>query len=200
MTRLAVVVHSDSGTTRTLAEAVREGAASVEGIEATLHEVDRKRIVEGRFEDEALLEALDAVDAIVFGCPTFMGSMSGPMKALLDATLQRWYGRVWSGKVAAGFTVSSTPSGDKLSALNGLMMNAMQHGMVWVGLDQSPLNADHLNRLGFYVGAAAQPDYSAGAAAGEPPPLMPGDRETGVVHGARVARIAHALATNPAAG
>jgi len=192
MTAVSVVFHSDSGTTKILAEGVCEGAASVAGVDATLYEVDRTKIVEGRFEDEPLLAALDAADAIVFGCPTFMGDVSGPMKAFLDSALQRWYGRVWSGKVAGGFTVSSTPSGDKLHCLQSLMMQAMQHGMVWVGLDQSPLNAEALNRLGVYVGVAAQPDYAA-PPVGETPVLMPGDRETGVVHGARIARLAQAL-------
>lgn len=112
-TRVAVVHHSDAGTTRILAEAVREGAGSVDGVDASLHTIDRTRIVAGRFDDEELLAALDAADAIVFGCPTYMGDVSGPMKAFLDATLQRWYQRAWSGKVAAGFTVSraATSSG-----------------------------------------------------------------------------------------
>ncbi len=184
MVKLAVVYHSDEGTTRILAEGVCEGAGSIEGVDAVLHEVDRRRIVEGSYDNEPQLEALDAADAIVFGCPTFMGDVSGPMKAFLDATLQRWYARAWSGKVAAGFTVSSTPSGDKLHCLSSLVVHAMQHGMIWVGLDESPLNAEGINRLSLYLGAGAQPDY-----AGDMPVLQPGDRETGVRHGARVAAV-----------
>jgi NAD(P)H dehydrogenase (quinone) len=39
-------------------------------------------------------------------------------------------------KLAAGFTVSDSPSGDKLGTLQYLFTLAMQHGMVWVGLGE----------------------------------------------------------------
>lgn len=189
MANVAVVYHSDSGHTKILAEAVLEGASSVDGTKATLHEVDRRAIVEGRFEGEEMLAELDGADAIVFGCPTYMGGISGPMKAFVDATLNRWYARKWSDKLAAGFTVSSTPSGDKLNTLMGLQVAAMQLGMIWVGLDQSPLNPDGLNRLSFYLGVGGQAEYG-----GEETAIDPGDRATGVLLGARVARLAGRLA------
>ncbi|MEE2672995.1 MAG: flavodoxin family protein [Myxococcota bacterium] len=189
MTRVAVVYHSDSGHTKLMAEAVHEGAASVEGTDAEIYFLDRKRIVEGRFEDEPLLEALDQADAIIFGCPTYMGDVSGPMKAFLDATLGRWYKGSWSDKIAAGFTVSSTPSGDKLSALMSLVVCAMQLGMLWVGLDQNPVNSEGLNRLSFYLGVGGQAHYG-----GEEVAIDTGDRATGVVLGARVAKVARRLA------
>jgi NAD(P)H dehydrogenase (quinone) len=192
VTKIAVAYHSDSGTTKILAEAVHEGAASVEGVAASLNEIDRGCIVEGHYANDALLDSLDEADAIIFGCPTFMGDVSAPMKAFLDATLSRWSQRTWSGKVAAGFTVSSTPSGDKLSALTSLVMNAMQHGMIWVGLDQTPINPDQLNRLSFYLGVGGQAEYG-----GETPAIHAPDRATGVIHGERVARIAQRLASAP---
>jgi len=187
--RVAVVYHSDGGHTKILAEAVHEGAASVDGTDAQLHAIDRRAIVEGRFADEPLLAALDAADAIVLGCPTYMGGVSGPMKAFVDATLGRWAKRTWSDKLAAGFTVSSTPSGDKLNTLMGLQVAAMQLGMIWVGLDQSPLNPQGLNRLSFYLGVGGQAQYGGAEVA-----IDPGDRATGVVFGARIARLANRLA------
>ena len=93
------------------------------------------------------------------------------------------------GKVGAAFTVSSTPSGDKLNALNDLLVFAMQMGMVWVGQAESPLGGTGSNRLGIYVGAAAQPGYEA-----KPPALMAGDAEGGALLGARVATLAGRLA------
>ena len=62
-------------------------------------------------------------------------------------------------------------------------------GMVWVGQDESPTSESGSNRLGIYVGAAAQPDYQA-----EPTALMPGDAEGGRLLGARVASFADRLA------
>ena len=185
MSEIAVVYHSTTGTTRKLAEAVRAGAASVTGARAALHEIRGAEIAEGRWKNDALLAALDAADAIVFGCPTFMGGPSAQLKAFLDASVSRWYSRAWAGKLAAAFTVSTTPSGDKLQTLDAIFVTAMQHGMLWVGLDQSPLNPKQLNRLGVYVGVAAQPDYAS-----VPPGVIAADLQTGELLGERVAKLA----------
>jgi NAD(P)H dehydrogenase (quinone) len=188
MTEIAVVYHSSTGTTRRLAEAVLAGAAGVAGTRAALHEIRAADIVEGRWTNDALLAQLDGADAIVFGCPTFMGGPSAQLKAFLDATVPRWYARAWVGKLASAFTVSSTPSGDKLQTLTSIAATAMQHGMLWVGVEDSPLNAAAPNRLGVYVGAAAQADYAA-----QPPGVLAADLRTGERLGARVARLAARL-------
>src|SRR5262245_25837338 len=123
MTRVAVVFHSDRGHTRVLAEAVVRGAASVTGVEATLVAV----------EAVAWNDLADA-DAIVFGCPTYMGSASAAFKAFMDASSARaWATQAWRDKIAAGFTSSSARSGDKLNTLVQLAVFAAQHGMIWVG-------------------------------------------------------------------
>ena len=85
MAAIAVVYHSGSGHTKLMAEAVRRGAASVPGVEVQIHAVTGSDIREGRWSNDAILEALDACDAIVFGCPTYMGGVSAQMKAFLDA-------------------------------------------------------------------------------------------------------------------
>jgi NAD(P)H dehydrogenase (quinone) len=188
MITVGIVHHSSTGYTRLLADAVAEGVSSVGGAKAERLAIAGADIVEGRYGNDALLGVLDGCDAIVFGTPTYMGSVSAQTKAFLDASLRRWYSRAWSGKVAAGFTVSSTPSGDKLNALTDLMICALQHGMIWVGQDESPMNAEGVNRLGCYLGAVAQPDYAA-----KPPALVRGDAASGERLGARVARITAAL-------
>ena len=157
----------------------------MEGARAVLLAIESAEIVAGRWKNDALLALLDAADAIVFGCPTFMGGPSAQMKAFLDATLSRWYSRAWTNKLAAGFTISSTPSGDKLQTLTALAVTAMQHGMIWVGVDQMPLNPDQLNRLSVYLGAAGQADYTT-----TPPGVQAPDLRTGEMLGARVARLA----------
>ncbi len=189
MTTVAIVYHSTGGYTEVLAEAVAEGAASCAGTEAVLHPIQGSDITEGRWVNETVLAALDASDAIVFGSPTHMGSVSSQFKAFLDGSLHRWYARRWIDKIGAAFTVSSSPSGDKATALLASYVCAMQHGMIWVGVEQSPINKEGLNRLGFYTGVGAQADYAA-----DGPALMSGDRQTGVELGARVARIAGMLA------
>jgi multimeric flavodoxin WrbA len=186
MSEVAVVFHSATGTTRKLAEAVHRGAARAG--HAELHELATGDVAEGRFRNDALMARLDAADAIVFGCPTFMGGPSAQLKAFLDASLSRWYARTWAGKLAAAFTVSSTPSGDKLQTLTAIAVTAMQHGMIWVGVDQSPINAEQLNRLGVYVGCAGQADYAT-----QPPGVQAPDLRTGEQLGERVAKLAARL-------
>jgi NAD(P)H dehydrogenase (quinone) len=188
MTTVGIVHHSGTGYTALLADAVARGVAESGEAKVERFEVVGADIHEGRYSNDAVLAGLDGCDAILFGSPTYMGAISAQMKAFLDASLQRWYQRSWSGKVAAAFTTSSTPSGDKLNALADLMLCALQHGMIWVGVDDSPVNKAGVNRLGVFLGAAAQPDYAA-----ETPALQRGDLDTGARLGARVARVAAAL-------
>jgi len=187
--RIGIVHHTSTGYTGILAAAVARGADSEAQSIVERVEIVGSDIAEGRYANDAAMETLDACDAIVFGAPTYMGAVSAQMKAFLDATLSRWYSRSWSGKIGAAFTVSSTPSGDKLNTLLDIFVCGMQHGMIWVGLDQLPIAPEQANRLGVYVGVAAQPDYQA-----EQPALLAGDAASGESLGMRVARFA-ALAT-----
>ncbi|NUR89984.1 MAG: flavodoxin family protein, partial [Nonomuraea sp.] len=72
-------------------------------------------------------------------------------------------------KVAAGFTNSGSKSGDKLHTLQYLALLAAQHGMVWVplglvsGWNSSAGSPEDLNRLGFWLGAAASSHVDLGA-------------------------------------
>jgi len=149
---VAVVFHSVSGRTRALAEAVARGAVAA-GAEAHVVSVE-----EAPRHQDLLAEA----DAIVFGCPTYMGSASAPFKAFMDATSAVWALQGWRDKLAAAFTHSAAPSGDKLGTLTQLAVFAAQHGMVWVGLGLPPTYAsaadpaDDRNRLGSHLGAMAQ--------------------------------------------
>ena len=102
-----------------------------------------------------------AADAIVFGCPTYMGSASAQFKAFMDGNSAIWALQAWRDKLAAAFTCSGAPSGDKLGTLTQLAVFAAQHGMVWVGLGLPPTYAGlepvatNTNRLGSHLGAMA---------------------------------------------
>jgi NAD(P)H dehydrogenase (quinone) len=135
MTTVSVIYFSGSGHTAKMAEAVAAGAVE-QGAVVNLLAVRGEDIVEGRFQNNALLAQLDASDAIIFGSPTYMGGPAAQFKAFADATGECWYTRKWADKIAAGFTVSGGPSGDKLSTLHYFFTLAMQHGMVWVGRGQ----------------------------------------------------------------
>lgn len=175
VTTVGLVFFSGTGTTRALADSVREG---VEAAGATCHvlEVVGSDISEGRWVNDAMGATLDDCDAIIFGTPTYMGSVAGQMKCFMDAMAGRWYSSAWNGKLGAAFTASSLAAGDKLNALSDLVTFAMQMGMLWIGTGASP--SDGLNANGFYLGVGAQASH-----AGE---LTDIDKATAVHLGKRV--------------
>ncbi len=48
--------------------------------------IERKDIIGGRWKNGEVLAQLDASDGIIFGSPTYMGSVAGRMESFLDAT------------------------------------------------------------------------------------------------------------------
>ncbi len=153
MATLSIIYFSASGHTAKFAEAVAKGAATVVGVKTNLLAISGDDIIKGRYKNETVMAALDASDAIIFGSPTFMGGPAAQFKAFADASGERWYGQKWRDKIAAGFTVSGTPSGDKFSTLQYFQTLAMQHGMIWIGLGELPGQPNRVNRLGGWVGA-----------------------------------------------
>jgi NAD(P)H dehydrogenase (quinone) len=182
MNTVSTIYFSGTGHTTKLAEAVNQGAASVAGIATHLIAINGDDIIKGRYKNDAVLATLDASDAIIFGSPTYMGGPAAQFKAFADATGERWYRSAWRDKIGAGFTVSGGPSGDKLSTLHYFFTLAMQHGMIWAGLTETPMNDQGINRLSSYSGVMAQ----AGMEAPEVAPNA-ADKLTGEILGRRVA-------------
>ncbi|KAJ57492.1 NADPH-dependent FMN reductase [Actibacterium mucosum KCTC 23349] len=181
--KIAVVYHSGYGHTKVQAEAVHAGADEGAGVNAALYAVDDL--------SDDLSELADA-DAMIFGSPTYMGNVSGPFKSFMDKSSRIWLNRGWSGKIAGGFTNSSSQLGDKGSTLQALSVFAIQHGMVWVGLDMLPGNNSTqgsdtaLNRMGASLGAVAQSLADQGP--DQSPPSA--DLETARAYGRNVALAA----------
>lgn len=182
MKSLTIIYFSGGGHTTKMAEAVAKGAGSVSEVQVHLIGIDGNDIVEGRYKNESVLATIDGSDAVIFGSPTYMGGPAAQFKAFADASGERWFRSAWKNKLAAGFTVSAGPSGDKLSTLHYFFTLAMQHGMVWIGLDESPFNDKGINRLSSFSGVMGQ-------AMQEPPDEAPNaaDKLTGEVLGRRVA-------------
>lgn len=181
MTTVAIVYHSGYGHTKVLAESVARGASQVEGVTSKLLSVE---------EVTADLDQLDSAGAIIFGTPTYMGGPSADFKAFADASSKKWMTGAWKDKIAAGFTVSLSLSGDKHMTLSYLVTFAMQQKMLWIGQAESgPTNdgehggkPDDINRIGSYTGFMAQADNVA-------PDVSPpqGDHKTAELFGERVA-------------
>ncbi|WP_334107433.1 flavodoxin family protein [Methylobacillus sp.] len=159
MTKIVVVYHSGYGHTAAQARAVAKGAERVAETEVILLDSD---------EAQQNWDSLNTADAIIFGSPTYMGSVSAQFKAFMDASSGIWFNRGWKDKVAAGFTTSASQSGDKLNTIIQLTIFAAQHGMIWVGNDLLPGNnssagsVNDLNRLGGFLGALAQANSDQG--------------------------------------
>ena len=184
--KVSVAYHSGYGHTKKVAEAVFEGVKGFGGAQASIIAVDTMT--------DADWETLDASDAIIFGCPTYMGSASAKFKDFIDKTSGRWMKQTWKNKVAAGFTNSGSYSGDKLSTLIQLNVLAMQQSMIWVSAGMLPPSlsgvegpdSKHHNRIGSYMGLMTQSNTQSG------PDIAPpiGDLETAKIFGKRVAEIA----------
>lgn len=138
---LTVAYHSGYGHTAVSAEAVAAGARG-RGAHVTLIAVDEMA--------DRDWDVLDAADAIVFGCATYMGNVSAGFQAFAEQTGGRCMNGTWRDKVLAGFT----NSGDKMHTLTSLAVFAAQHHMHWVSLglgagwNSSAGSEADLNRLG----------------------------------------------------
>jgi len=175
MKKLAVIHHSAHGHTRHIAGHVAEGAGQAGIAEVHLLQAD---------EAAANPDSLASYDGLILGSPTYLGGVSGPFKSFMDATGRLWRSQALKGKLAAGFTVSSLPSGDKQSTLMSMFVFCMQHGMVWVGNPILPEQhsgvpyEEAANRLGSWSGLMAQ-----AAHASAPDAFVPGDVKTARLFG-----------------
>jgi len=176
MTDLVVVYHSGAGHTKAIAESVVRGAELAQGVDVCLLDVNELTDCES-----PLWTTLDKADGIVFGSPTYMGTVSAAFKLFMDATGARWYSRKWMDKIAAGFTVGGGLSGDKQGTLQAMHTMACQHGMIWVSMGVG-VGEEGIDRLSSSLGMMAQ---AGDAPADQTPPKE--DHVTAERFGHRVA-------------
>lgn len=165
MTKVAIIYHTKYNSVEKIAAEIAIGIESVQNTSVSLI-----------LSSEALnrIDEINSADAIVFGSPTYFGSISSEMKTFLDSTGDIFMNKKWKDKVAAAFTHSSSPSGDKLMTLNQIMVFAMQNGMIWCGLELLPseeLKSEwsdlgtepiKVNKLGSWMGLMSQSDARKG--------------------------------------
>ncbi len=165
MVKVSIIYHSGRGHTKRQAEFVLQGVQSVESIEGKLISVEEVQDNWDFIADSA---------AIIFGSPTYMGTISAPFKIFMDSTSKVWMKQGWKDKIAAGFVNSGWPSGDKLNTMMQIFIFAAQHGMVWVSLGLIPgdLQKDpekkELNRLGSFIGSMSMSPFSESAETAPP--------------------------------
>lgn len=187
MKKIAVVYHSGHGHTEHIAHHIAEGAQAVPGVSSQLLQAASLAQTP---------EALRAFDGFIWGSPTYLGGVSGVFKSFMDATGGLWRHQHLQGRLAAGFTVSSLPAGDKQSTLLSMFVFSMQHGMVWVGNPFLPEQHtgvpydEAANRLGSWSGLMAQAGHASPADA-----FAPGDVKTARLFGRNFAHKLLAFAT-----
>ena len=188
MSQIAIVYFSGYGHTQKQAEAVADGARAAGA------DVAEYRITAEGDLPEGAMEALGAVDAIIYGSPTYMGAPAWQFKKFADASSKPWFTQAWKDKLAAGFTNSASVNGDKFSTINYFFTLSQQHGQIWVGLGLLPANkkANGPDDINWTAGQAGALAISPADASPDEAPRQ-GDLETAKLLGQRVAHFAARL-------
>lgn len=198
MTKVLVLYYSTYGHVETMAGAVAEGAASVDGVEVTVRRVPElmpKEVAEkaGAKLDQAAPVAapaeLEQYDAIIFGTPTRFGNMASQMRNFLDQTGGQWVGGKLIGKVGSVFVSTGTGGGNE-TTITSFHNTLFHHGMIVVGL---PYSAPELTDVSAVRGGSP---YGAGTIAGPDGSRQPTEKELALARfqGRHVADIAKRLA------
>jgi NAD(P)H dehydrogenase (quinone) len=120
-----VLYYSKGGNTRRLAEAIAEGARSLEGANVVLKRTD-----------EVTKEDFLAADGLIAGSPVYFGSMAAQLKAVFDEFVG--VRRQMENKIGAAFTTSGDPTGGKETTMLAIIQALLIYGMIIVG---DPLSA-----------------------------------------------------------
>lgn len=197
--KVLIVYYSMYGHVHRLAEAVKEGAGSIDGAdvrscrvpETLSDEVLRKM---GALDVQKSLayvpvcnvEDLTSVDAIIFGTPTRFGNMCGQMRQFLDATGGLWASGALVGKVGSVFTSSATQHGGQESTILSFHITLLHQGMVIVGLPYAFAGQMRIDEI-----TGGSP-YGASTIAGSNGERMPSENELSAARfqGRHVAGIA----------
>jgi NAD(P)H dehydrogenase (quinone) len=200
--KVHVVFYSTYGHIYKMAEAIAEGAKSVDGAEVSLFQVPEllsDEILEKMHAKEAHAafahvpiikpEQLAEADAIIFGTPTRFGNMCAQMRSFLDATGQLWYKGALIGKVGSVFASTGTQHGGQETTITSFHTTLLHHGMIIVGV---PYSEPGLTNMAEISGGSP---YGATTLAGADGSRQPSENELKIARfqGKHVAQIASKL-------
>jgi NAD(P)H dehydrogenase (quinone) len=198
MTRALVLYYSMYGHVETLANAVAEGARSVEGVEVDIRRVpelmpeDVARKAGAKLDQAAPMATVDELpnyDAIIFGTPTRFGNMCAQMRNFLDQTGRLWVRGGLIGKVASVFISTGTQHGGQETTITSFHSTLLHHGMIVVGVPYSCQEITNMNEI-----TGGSP-YGASTLAGGDGKRQPSQNELKIARfqGSHVAAIARRL-------
>lgn len=195
MTKVLVLYYSMYGHIETMAKAVAEGAATVEGIDVTIKRVpdlmpeDVARKAGAKLDQAAPIASVEELanyDAIIFGTPTRFGNMCAQMRNFLDRTGGLWASGQLVGKVGSVFTSTGTQHGGQETTITSFHTTLFHHGMIIVGI---PYSCPELSNMNEITGGTP---YGASTLAGADGSRHPSENELTIARfqGKHVAEIA----------
>lgn len=198
MTKVLVLYYSGYGHTEVMADAVAEGAASVDGVTVTVKRVpelvpENVALEVGMKTDQSAPIAEPAeladYDAIIFGTPTRFGNMAAQMRNFLDQTGGLWFTQALVGKVGSVFTSTASQHGGQETTITSFHTTLLHHGMVIVGLPYTWEGASIMTEV------SGGTPYGASTICGSDGMRMPSQNELegARFQGAHVAKIATKL-------
>jgi NAD(P)H dehydrogenase (quinone) len=168
--RILIAYHSRTGNTEKMAAAVREGAASIAGVEVVLRKI-------ADITNDDVVKS----DRIIFGTPVEWGSLSAESKGFLDRVgeaLGKAGPTLGEGRTAAVFCTAGSPSNGQEMARMSAIAALLAMRFVIVG----GVNEDGFGTLG-----------AQAATAGRQPGINDRDRADARRLGERFARITRQL-------
>jgi len=145
--RLNIIFYSLYGHIYKMAEAMAEGARSIEDAKVNIYQVsetlsdevlEKMNAIEPRKAfagiPTATIENLAEADGIIFGTPTRFGNMCAQMRTFLDSTGQLWMQGGLVNKVGSVFVSTATQHGGQESTILSFHTTLLHHGMIIVGM------------------------------------------------------------------
>lgn len=199
MTKVLVLYYSLYGHIERMADAVAEGAGSIDGVEVTVKRVpetmaeEAVKLYGGKLDQNAPVAAPDELgdyDAIIFGTPTRFGNMAAQMRNFLDRTGSLWVQSALVCKFGSVFSSTGTGGGNESTILT-FIPTLLHHGMIYVGL---PYTCPELADISEVKGGSP---YGAGTIAAADGSRQPSAKELAMARfqGKHVAGIAAQLKT-----
>lgn len=120
MPEVLIIYYSRSGNTKEMAESIGKGVQKAKGMEVKVKNVQEARV-------EELLD----VEGVVFGSPTYYGSMASEIKKFIDDSV-RFHGKL-EGKVGGAFSSSANIAGGNETTIMDILKSLLIHGMIIQG-------------------------------------------------------------------
>ncbi|MDD5306797.1 MAG: NAD(P)H:quinone oxidoreductase [Deltaproteobacteria bacterium] len=200
--KIHVVFYSTFGHVHQLAQAVADGARSVNGADVKLFQTAELMPEEALKKSGAMVarqafshvpviaaDELAEADAIIFGTPTRFGMMAAQMRNLLDQTGPLWAKGALVDKVGSVFTSTATQHGGQETTITSFHATLLHHGMIVVGVPYLE------NGISTMEGISGGGPYGASTVTGPDGLRRPSENELGVARfqGKHVAEITKAL-------